>query len=505
MIHKHEPEYVRTPSAFRTAAERPASRGATFLPSLLAATLLTSGLLAAAAPAAAQSGDRADGDPALRAMSDSFEALAERVGRSVVFITASGLRLSPGTDGRGPPAVERRRSAGSGVIVDSAGHVITSAHVVDGASRIRVELAEPVEGLIQGHSILKPQGQILDAKLIGVDRETDLALLKIDRPGMPYLELGDSDELRSGQLVFAFGSPLGLEKSVSMGVVSSVARQLRPEDPVIFVQTDAAVNPGNSGGPLVDTDGRVVGINTLILSHSGGSEGISFAVPSNIVRTVFEQIRDAGRVRRGLIGVKAQTISPTLAGGLGLGRTWGVIISDIHAGSPASEAGLQIGDIVYAVDGKPMENARQFDVNIYARPAGDTIRVEVLRHAELFEHEVAVVERPGDIELLAEMVSVERNMVRELGILATDLTPRLAALLPGLRGSGGVLVAALTAAEGPTSELAPGDVIYSVNNRPVRSLGDLRIALAGLRFGDSVVLQVERQGELSYRAFEAEW
>ena len=446
-----------------------------------------------------------EGDPDLRQLSDSFEGLAERVGRAVVFITASGLRFSRQTDQQGQPAVARERSAGSGVIVDSIGHIITNAHVVEGASRIRVQLAEPVEGLLRGESILKPQGQSLEARLVGIDRETDLAVLKIDRPAPPYLELGDSDRLRPGQLVFAFGSPLGLENSVSIGVVSSAARQLRAEDPVIYVQTDAAVNPGNSGGPLVDTDGRVVGINTMILSQSGGSEGISFAVPSNIVRAVFDQIRAHGRVRRGLIGVKAQTITPTLAAGLGLDRTWGVLVSDIYQGSPADKAGLQIGDIIYTVDGKLMENARQFEVNIYGRPTGDTLHVEIVRGAELLAIPVQVMERPGDVGLFADMVSIERNLIRELGILGMDVTDQIAALLPALRGSRGVLVAARAGREGAVTDLLPGDVIYSVNNRRISSLGDLRIALAGMNAGDAVVLQVERAGELLFVPFEAEW
>ena len=459
----------------------------------------------ASSPYASAQADRQEGDPDLRQLSDSFEALAERVGRAVVYITASGLRLSPPTDVRGEPAVARERSAGSGVIVDSLGHIITNAHVVEGASRIRVQLAEPVEGLLRGQSIVRPEGQSLDARLVGLDRETDLAVLRIDRTAPPYLDLGDSDALRAGQLVFAFGSPLGLENSVSIGVVSSAARQLRPEDPVIYVQTDAAVNPGNSGGPLVDTDGRVVGINTMILSQSGGSEGISFAVPSNIVRSVLDQIRTHGRVHRGLIGVKAQTITPTLAEGLGIDRTWGVVVSDVFAGSPAATAGLQIGDIIYSLDGKLMENARQFDVNVYGRPAGDTLQLQVVRGSELLELPVTVMERPGDVGLFADMVSVEKNLVRELGILAMDLTDQMVALLPGLRGERGVLVVARAGNEGALSSLVPGDVIYSVNKRPLGSLGDLRIALAGMNPGDGVVLQVERGGQLIFLPFEADW
>ena len=164
---------------------------------------------------------------------------------------------------------------------------------------------------------MRPPGRTLDATIVGIDRETDLAVLKVDAKGLPALPLGDSDHLRQGNLVLAFGSPLGLENSVTLGVVSAVGRQRAPEDPMVYVQTDAPINPGNSGGPLVDTSGRVIGINTHILSQSGGSEGIGFAVPSNIVRTVFEQLRTTGRVRRGTLGVLTQTITPVMAQGLG--------------------------------------------------------------------------------------------------------------------------------------------------------------------------------------------
>ena len=185
--------------------------------------------------------------------------------------------------------------------------------------------------------------------------------------------------LKPGQIVMAFGSPLGLNASVTMGVVSAVARQLEPEDPMIYVQTDAPINPGNSGGPLVDADGRVVGINTLIYSQSGGHEGIGFAAPSNIVRNVFDQIRKTGRVRRGEIGVITQTITPLIAEGLGLSQDWGVVDSDVDPNGPGGRAGLQAGDIVLALDGKPMENGRQFQVNFYTRGVGAPVTLEILR------------------------------------------------------------------------------------------------------------------------------
>ncbi|MFV1987481.1 MAG: S1C family serine protease, partial [Gemmatimonadota bacterium] len=337
---------------------------------ILPSLAVLAGLTAIAAPAQAQSRSSALAD-----LSSSFEELASKVSPAVVQIFASGLSIERSVQASGQEGVVSRQSAtGSGVIVDPAGYIITNAHVIAGATRVQVSLSERVPAA--GESILMGRGALLTADVIGVDTESDLAVLKIDGPEVPYLPFGDSDQLEQGELVFAFGSPLGLQNSVSMGVVSSVARQLEPEGSMVYVQTDAAVNPGNSGGPLVNTDGELVGINTLIFSRSGGSDGLSFAAPSNIVESVFVQIRDEGRVRRGAIGVRAQTITPRLAGGLGLPRPWGVIISDVTPGAPGAAAGLRIGDVVLRLDGKLMENGRQFDVNLYRYTPGSRVTLE---------------------------------------------------------------------------------------------------------------------------------
>jgi serine protease Do len=346
---------------------------------------------------------------------------------------------------------------------------------------------------------------MVDAQVVGVDPETDLAVLKIQEKGLPVLALGDSDELRPGQVVLAFGSPLGLENSVTMGVVSSVARQLEPDDPMVYIQTDASINPGNSGGPLVDTSGRVVGINTLIFSQSGGSEGIGFAAPSNIVQRVFQQIRQYGRVRRGVIGVHSQTITPTLAKGLALSRDWGVIVGDVVTGSPAERVGLEVGDIVLTLDGKVMENARQFNVNLYRRAPGDVVTVEVLRGSEKMALPVQVIERPDDLNRFAELVNPEKNLIRELGILGVELDAKIVPMLPGLRKRTGVLVAA-GAAGGRTDQgkLLPGDVIYAINRVLITSLEQLRSEVAKLKAGDPLVIQIQRLGQLMFIALELE-
>jgi serine protease Do len=347
---------------------------------------------------------------------------------------------------------------------------------------------------------------VVGAQVVSIDAETDLAVLKVDVKGLPALSLGDSDGLKAGQLVMAFGSPLGLESSVSMGVVSAVARQLEPEDPMIYIQTDAPINPGSSGGPLVDTEGRVVGINTLIYSQSGGNEGIGFAAPSNIVRNVFEQIRATGRVRRGEIGVVTQTITPLLAEGLRLPQDWGVIISDVDPEGPGGHAGLQPGDIVLSLDGKVMENGRQFQVNFYTRGVGDVVSVQVARGDRRLTLRVPVAERADDPMRFAGMVRPEEHLVPRLGVLGLNMDERIAEMLPGLRQPDGVVIAAI-AADAPVSRqgaMSLGDVIHAVNGRPVTSLSELRAALAELKPGAPAVLQIERAGRHLFLAFSLE-
>jgi serine protease Do len=274
---------------------------------------------------------------------------------------------------------------------------------------------------------------------------------------------------------------------------------------MIYIQTDATINPGNSGGPLVNASGEVVGINTFILSQSGGSEGIGFAAPSNIVRNVFEQIRQRGAVQRGAIGVFAQTITPTLAAAMGLQQDWGVILGDVYPNGPAAQAGLQIGDIVLSLDGKLMENGRQLEVNLYSRRIGTRVKLETLRNRRKRRVEVTVIERPSSSTQFLAMVNKETNLVENLGILAMDLTPEVERLLPPLRRKDGVLVAG-RAVDAPfwESGLLPGDVIYSVNGESVESLEELRNHLSKLKVYDAVVIQVERNGQLMFVSFELE-
>jgi serine protease Do len=462
---------------------------------VFAALLAAAPLTAAAQPAPSK-------PPSLPDLSAAFERLVDRVTPAVVQIFATAYATPSAEEAPPTGVVATERTSGSGVILDPDGYIVTNAHVVEGAMRVQVELAAGPAAGAPGKSILKRRGRIVGAQIVAVDRETDLAVLKVDERSLPTLPLGDSDLLKPGQIVMAFGSPLGLNSSVTMGVVSAVARQLEPEDPMIYIQTDAPINPGNSGGPLVDADGRVVGINTLIYSQSGGHEGIGFAAPSNIVRNVFDQIRKTGRIRRGEIGVDTQTITPLIAEGLGLPQDWGVVIADVDPNGPGARAGLQSGDIVVSLDGKPMENGRQFQINFYTRGVGAPVTLEILRGDARLTTRVTVAERPDAPERFAEYVRPEDHIVSRLGVLGLDLDDRVARLLPLLRRREGVVVAAVSPAAPPSQQgsLRPGDVIFRVNRTEVRNLAGLRTAVDAIKPGHALVVTLEREGRLMFVA-----
>src|SRR5579864_1605069 len=317
------------------------------------------------------------GVDSLQQLSSSLEALSKRVSLSVVQIFSTGYDLDSDRVHGNTDLPSRGSSSGSGLIIASDGWIVTNAHVVQGGRRIRVRLNQGVPSSALGNG--RSQCALFDARLVVADRDTDLAVLKIEATGLTTLELADSSDLKQGQLVLAFGSPLGLDNSVSLGIVSSVARQLDPDSPTIYVQTDAAINPGNSGGPLVDTNGRVVGINTLILTQSGGSEGIGLAIPSNVVRNVFNQVRTEGHVHHHQIGVSARNITPALASGLGLDREDGVIIEDVVPDGPAAGAGLMPGDIVLSVNEKLVQDIRQFALALYPFAVGENVTLRIQR------------------------------------------------------------------------------------------------------------------------------
>jgi serine protease Do len=438
----------------------------------------------------------------LEDVSGTFEQVARTVTPAVVQIYTTGFGLGTGQD-LTPITVER--GTGSGIILDPKGYIITNAHVVELARQVKVLIPLSDKEKNTKKSLLKVHARVVGGQVIGVDHETDLAVIKIQEKDLPYLELADSDEVRQGQIALVFGAPFGLGNSMTMGIVSTVARQLQPDAPVVYIQTDATINPGNSGGPLVNSRGEVIGVNTMILSQSGGSEGVGFAIPSNIVKNVFQQIRSTGKVRRGAIGVHAQTITPVMARGLKLKQDAGVILGDVFPESPAEKAGLKTGDIILAIDGKPMENARQMDVTLYRKAIGKKVSVEYIRGGSTAGVQIEVVERPGSQKRLADLVRPEENLIARFGILGLDVTSQIAAMLPGLRAREGVVVAARSAGTpGWRDSFIPGDVIVSVNMAPVRNLAELRVAAREIEAGEAVVVQIQRGGRMHFLAFEAD-
>lgn len=440
---------------------------------------------------------------ALHEFSNSLQNLALSVNRGVVKIISIGYSLgTEDEDSTNTAVLSRQRSLGTGIILTADGYIVTNGHVVQGSRQVRVQLPASEQEIKGRNSVVKPSGKIIDAKVVGVDRETDLAVLKVDKTGLSHLNLGDSESLRPGQLVLAFGNPLGLQNSVSMGVVSSTARQIKPDDPMIYIQTDASINPGNSGGPLVDVNGIVMGVNTFIMSQSGGSEGIGFAIPSNIVKNIFDQIRKDGHVHRGQVGIRTQSLTPALAVGLGLPRDSGVLVGDVTPDGPAEEAGVKIGDIILAMDGKPMENARQFEVNVYRHSVGQAVKLTVLRDARELDLQLSVTERDDDPQRFADLVDPDKNQIKRLGIVAIEIGPKILELLPDLRKPYGVVVAARTAA-GP-SELQPGDVIHEINGAPISTIVALRETLDNAKPDTPLVMQVERDGKMMYQVLGPE-
>ena len=442
----------------------------------------------------------------LNELSVKFEDLVNRIRPAVVQIFSTGyVTAEEGDSGNAAALLSKQRSTGSGMIMSADGYIVTNAHVVKGARRIQVRLST-LRGNPDGRGmILEPEPKLLEAKLIGSDRDVDVAVIKIDRTGLSHLSFGDSDTVRQGELVMAFGNPLGLEGSVSMGIISSTMRELHPDDMVAYIQTDAPINPGNSGGPLIDSAGHVIGINTLILTQSGGSEGLGFAIPSNIVDTVYTQLRKEGHVHRGRIGIGVQTITPTIAEGLRLNRDWGVVVNDVAPDGPADKAGVKIGDIVLTVNRHVMRNARQLEAYIFRSPMREHLALTVLRDKQELNIDVPVIDTIDDPQRFADMVNPEDNLIPKLGVLVIPIDKKLAELLPDLRNQYGLVVAA-----GSTSDiesgagLQPGDVIYSLNGVPMATVEALKKKLDEFRPGAPIVMQVERSGHLMYIPIELE-
>jgi serine protease Do len=462
---------------------------AALLPSRLAAQTVTGGTARASSP--------------LRQFSESVEALVRRVSPSVVQVLVTGYGpLEDGTHSENNAVVGRQRGIGSGVVIDSDGYIMTNAHVVANAQHVRVAIPGPAISGQRDDSPANSRDQILDARIVGLARDVDLALLKVDVKGLQVLPVADYNQVRQGEMVFAFGSPEGLRDSVTMGVVSAVARQTDPDDVRTYIQTDAPINPGNSGGPLVNVDGELVGINTFILSESGGNQGLGFAIPSGVVAMAYPRLKKYGYLDRGEIGLDVQTITPNLAIALGLQKAWGVIVSDVLPQGPAETAGLKVQDILVSIDDQPIDNVPSLLFRLYIRNAGERVKLQVLRGSETLSLDVTVAERPHNIDRLSDLVDPEKGLIGRLGIMGVDIDDRVLPLLPDLRVASGVIVAARVE-DWRSNDVAllAGDVIHAINGVPVTSIDSIRSELNRLKPNNPVVLQVERGGKLTFVLF----
>jgi serine protease Do len=433
---------------------------------------------------------------ALPIPSGSFAQVAESVAPAVVNINTV-TRVSGRTPveeffgdeffkrffGEAPDRQQVQRSLGSGVIVDASGVVLTNAHVVERATEIEVATAD---------------GKKHKAKVMGVDRKTDLAVLKLQSGG-PYAaaNLGDSDRVRVGDWVLAIGSPFGLQQTVTAGIISAKGRSIGQGPYDDFLQTDAAINPGNSGGPLVNMSGEVVGINSAILSRTGGNVGIGFSIPVNMAKRIYTELAAKGKVTRGWLGVSIQPLTPDLAKGFGLKEPNGVLISDVVQDSPAAVAGVTSGDIIIEFDKKKVDSPQELQKVVASTQPGRAVPLKVWRDKGEKTLEIKIGETPDD-NVALKSTNKGKSL---LGLDVRPITPELARQL-NLRNPEGVIVFSVddesAAAE---AGLQRGDVIREVNRQRVRSLPDFEKATKDVKEGDRVTVLLQRGPQSLYVAY----
>jgi Do/DeqQ family serine protease len=420
--------------------------------------------------------------PAVAGVETSYAEVVKRVAPAVVTIRTQKRVRAPqqfpfvndpffrqffGDQMPQMPKEQRERALGSGVIVTADGYILTNHHVVDGAEQIKVELNDQ---------------RTLDAKLIGSDPPSDLAVLKIDAGNLPVLSLGNSDRAQVGDIVLAIGNPLGVGQTVTMGIISAKGRQtgLSSGSFEDFLQTDAPINQGNSGGALVNTDGELVGINSQILSPSGGSIGIGFAIPSNMARSVLEQLVKTGKVKRGHLGIVVQSVGSDIAASLGLKEAHGVIVSQVEPNSAAERAGLKTGDVISALDGQEIIDANSFRNHIAGTPPGTVVKLTIVRGGSPQQVQATLGEYTSQDNGPKENGNLQPSPgdTGKLGLSVQPLTPELAQQLGMNRTTQGVAITQVDPA-GPAADagIQQGDVIEQVNQQPVRSAADIRAAL----------------------------
>ncbi|MGH9881995.1 MAG: DegQ family serine endoprotease [Pyrinomonadaceae bacterium] len=415
------------------------------------------------------------------AVQNSYADLVSRVSPAVVTVRSTertrAAQQFPFSDDpffrdffgdRTPQQQQPRRLEGvaSGVIVSPDGYILTNHHVVDSASEIRVETTD---------------NRSFVAKLVGSDQPSDLAVLKVEGQSLPVLTLGDSDKVRVGDIVLALGNPLGIGQTVTSGIISAKGRATGLSDGSFedFLQTDASINRGNSGGALVNTTGELVGINSQILSPSGGSIGIGFAIPSNMARVVMDQLIKTGKVRRGMIGVTIQSISADLAASLNLPTTRGAIVTSVRAGGPAEKAGIKRGDIITAINDQPIADSNNLRNMVASTAPESSTTVTLLRDGRELKVKVTLAELPAsETPSTGERDSGESPAGGKFGLTLEPLTPQMTARL-GLSADDQGLVVSKVDPSGSAAEagIRQGDLIQEVNRQPVRTMADFNSAI----------------------------
>lgn len=392
-----------------------------------------------------------------------------------------GFPMIPGFPGFGGGAPHAKRGTGSGVIITPDGYILTNNHVAGDADEIKVKLSD---------------GREFKARRIGTDPETDLAVIKVDAQNLPFARLGDSSKLEQGEWVIALGSPFGLEQTMTAGIVSATGRDLRSGPYDNYIQTDASINPGNSGGPLVNMSGEVVGINTMIFSRSGGSEGIGFAIPSNLASKVYTQLVKTGKVSRGYLGINLQALTPAMARTLGYEGKDGVVVGDLAENSPSAKAGLKSGDVIVEFDGKKVSSPKQLSEMVADTPVGKSVMVKYVRDGRTETTTVKLGERPGAKEDTQPQGEEQGGI--KLGVSVMDVTPNVAGELRLKINSGAVIQQVQPGSPASEAGLQRGDVIHRINRTPVTKAQDLIGALRSLKGEQEIVLQIERNGQLSF-------
>ena len=455
------------------------------------------------APARADAGD---GEPLVTGLPD-FTALVKKEAPAVVNISTVTRRErsqqsqldqlpemfrrffdefgGPGGPGGGPAPRSETESLGSGFIISSDGYVLTNYHVVGEADEIVVRLQDRRE---------------LDAELIGSDPQSDLALIKVDASDLPVVDIGSSDDLQVGEWVLAIGAPFGFDSSVTAGIVSAKGRSLPTDNYVPFIQTDVAINPGNSGGPLFNLNGQVVGINSQIVSRSGGYMGLSFAIPIDLAMDVADQLKETGEVSRGWLGVLIQEVDRDLAESFGLDKPMGALVAQVQSGSPAAEAGLRPGDVIIAFNGREIQRSAQLPKWVGALKAGTEAEMTVVRDGDEKTLEVTVGELPDNPQ--AGMTGQPDQAQGESDKLGLEVRAASAAELARVKADHGVVITGVQDGPAARAGLSSGDLLVSLNGKPVDSLDAYREIAADLPDEGSVPALINRDGNARFVAIK---